>query len=174
MRNIKLYIISSIDGFISPLDHDLEWLINYQIPSKEDHDLFLQSIDSVLLGGNTYRELSYMDILWPYKNKKVYIITNHPSKQRMDVSFITENVIESIAELKKQEGKDIWLVGGVTLVTTLLETDLIDKIIVTHIPLKLGNGIPLFSKNSNKKVWILESEFIYGIDTFKRTYSPIK
>ena len=42
MNKIRLYITASFDGYIAPPDGSLEWLIDYPIPSKEDHELFLE------------------------------------------------------------------------------------------------------------------------------------
>ena len=101
MRKLKLYITASLDGYIAPPDSDLDWLIGYPIPSKEDHDLFLDSVDTVILGGNTQRDMRIMDIVWPYKDKIVYVVTQHPIMEKEGVIFITENAIETISKLKK-------------------------------------------------------------------------
>lgn len=52
MKKIKLYIAVSADGYIAPLDGDLSWLVNHPMPSKEEHQAFLNSVDTVLLDGN--------------------------------------------------------------------------------------------------------------------------
>lgn len=64
--------------------------------------------------------------------------------EKENVKLITENIIETISELRNQEGKNIWIVGGGELTSMLLAVDLIDEIRITYIPVILGNGIPLF------------------------------
>jgi len=54
--------------------------------------------------------------------------------------FITENIIETISELRNQEGKDIWLVGGGELTSALLTAKLIDEIQICYFPIILGKG----------------------------------
>lgn len=170
MRKIKLYIAASIDGFIAPPDGDMDWLVGYPLASKEDHKSFSDSVDTVILGGRTYRDMCCMDILWPYKDKTAYVVTRNPIMERENVNFITENVIETITELKKQEGKDIWLVGGGKLTAWLHEHGLIDEIVVTYIPETLEEGKPLFSDELKLSDWILIEQASYDNNAVKKVY----
>lgn len=169
MKKIKLYITASSDGYIAPPDGSLEWLVNYPIPSKEDHKNFLESVDTVLIGGNTYHEMYCMDILWPYKEKEVHVVSSYPIAQKDDVNFITEDVVETISKLKEENGKDIWLVGDTEVITLLSDNKLLDEIIVTYVSEKLESGIPLFSTEM-KEEWILEEEITYENKAVKKTY----
>lgn len=170
MRKLKLYITASCDGFIAPPDGDLDWLIGYPVPSKENHKNFVDSVDTVIIGGRTYCNMRIMDILWPYGDKNVHVVTRNPMMKREDVSFITENVFETISELKKGTGKDIWLVGGERLISMLLDYDLIDEMIITYIPETLEEGIPLFSKQLNETIWTLKEDIAYDNKATKKTY----
>lgn len=173
MRKLKLYITASLDGYIAPPDGDLDWLIGYPVPSKEDHKNFLDSVDTVIIGGNTYRDMCCMDILWPYKDKTVYVVTRNLVMEKEGVNFITENAIETISELKKEKGKDIWLVGGAKLTSLLLDNELIDEMIITYIPISLEKGIPLFSKELNEN-WVLKEEKTYDTDAVRKTYQFVQ
>lgn len=170
MRKLKLYITASFDGYIAPPDGDLDWLINYPIPSKEDHRNFLDSVDTVIMGGRTYNNFICMDILWPYKDKIAYVVTRYPIMQREDVNLISENIIETISELKKGTGKDIWLVGGAELTSLLLDNDLIDEMIITNIPETLEKGIALFSYKPEERNWILKESITYDNSAVRKTY----
>ena len=90
MKKIKLYIAVSADGYIAPPDGDLSWLVNHPMPSKEEHQDFLNSVDTVLLDGNMYSNLVCMDILWPYKGKEVYVVSPHPVLAKYEVKCIRE------------------------------------------------------------------------------------
>jgi dihydrofolate reductase len=170
MRKIKLYITASLDGFIAPPDGDLEWLIGYPVPSKEDHRNFMDSVDTVIIGGRTYSNFICMDVLWPYKDKTVYVVTRHPLMEREGVNFITENVTESISELKKGNGKNIWLVGGAELTSLLLGNGLIDEMIITYVPETLERGIPLFTDKPEEKGWVLKEDIMYDNKAVRKTY----
>jgi dihydrofolate reductase len=69
------------------------------------------------------------------------------------ISFITENIIETISELRDKSGKDIWLVGGGELISMLLAADLIDEMRIAYIPVILGKGIPLFPEQCAMSNW---------------------
>ena len=155
MRKIKLYIAASLDGYIAQSDGDIDWLMEFPKPQKSDNSYkeFLESVDTVIIGGRAYQELACMDILWPYKDKNTYVVTHSPIDFKKDVNFITENVIETIIRLKEQEGKDIGLAGGGELTTMLLNSSLIDEMIITYIPVILGKGISLFPNNPKESKW---------------------
>ncbi|MDR1203658.1 MAG: dihydrofolate reductase family protein [Tannerellaceae bacterium] len=170
MRKLKLYITASIDGFIAPPDGDLDWLIGYPLPSKEDHKNFLDSVDTVIMGGNTYSNFICMDILWPYKDKTVYAVTRHPVMKREGVNFIIENAVETVSKLKKGNGKDIWLVGGAQLISLLLDNDLIDEMIITYVPETLEKGIPLFANKPEDMSWVLKEDVTYDNKAVKKIY----
>jgi len=170
MRKLKLYITSSLDGFIAPPDGDMDWLVGYPLASKEDHKLFSDSVDTVILGGRTYSDMCCMDILWPYKDKTAYVVARNPRMEKEEVSFITENVIETITQLKKENGKDIWLVGGGKLTAWLHENGLIDEIIVTYVSEILEEGKPLFSDKLKESDWVLIEEVSYDKNTSKKVY----
>jgi dihydrofolate reductase len=61
-----------------------------------------------------------------------------------NVKIVAENMVQLVRELKRQEGKGIWLVGGADIATTLLNEDLIDEIILKVNPVLFGSGISLF------------------------------
>jgi Dihydrofolate reductase len=170
MKKLKLYITASLDGYIASPDGDLDWLIEHPVPSKEDHEKFLNSVDTVIISGNTFNIMFYMDILWPYKDYTTYVVTHNPSMEKENVNYITSDVIETIAQLKQEEGKDIWLVSGGKLTSLLHEYDLIDEIIVTHIPVDLNVGTLLFSDKIKESDWILKEQISYENDAIKKVY----
>lgn len=58
MRKIKLYIAASIDGYIADINGELDWLSDYSITSELNYgyDEFFDSVDTVIMGGRTYRD----------------------------------------------------------------------------------------------------------------------
>lgn len=169
MKKIRLYITASFDGYIAPPDGSLEWLIDYPIPSKEDHELFLESVDTVILSTSVYHELCFMDIVWPYTGKTVYIVGECPIINREDTSIIASNSLEKIHALKQTEGKDIWLVGDIDLIDLLLKDNLIDEMIITYVPENLGSGISLFPNGIESK-WIKKEEIRYENNAVRKIF----
>lgn len=172
MRKIKLYIATSLDGYIASPDEDLDWLTQYPNPDKLDYGYkeFYKTVDTVIMGGRTYHSILSMDVLWPYKDKETYIVTRHSSNNQQNIQFITEHVIENITQLKEKEGKDIWLVGGGELVSMLLDHNLVDTMVITSIPTILGNGIPLFPNAPKSSNWEVISSQKYDNSVITTEY----
>lgn len=168
MRKIKLYIASSIDGYIARPDGDLDWLTKYPITPDLNYgyDKFFDSVDAVIMGGRTYRDILNMDVIYPYKDKRSYVITqNKINTPQENIHFISDTIIEIVSDLKEKEGKDIWLVGGGEIISLLLSHDLVDEMIITCIPTLLGDGIPLFPKTKKESTWklIKNQSYVNGI-----------
>lgn len=173
MRKIKLYIAASIDGYIADIDGGLDWLSAYPITPELNYGYneFFNSVDSVIMGGKTYRDILNMDVIYPYKDKTSYIITrNKKNNPKENIHFITENIIEALTDLRNKGGKDIWLVGGGEIISILLDNDLIDEMIITLIPMILGSGIPLFPNTTKESTWKLQNTHSYSNNVLQVEY----
>lgn len=178
MRKIKLYIAASIDGYIADTNGELDWLSEYPITSELNYgyDEFFNSVDTVLMGGRTYRDILNMDVIYPYNDKISYIITRNKNAQTSieNIQFLAENIIETISSLKDQQGKDIWLVGGGEIISLLLDNDLVDEMIITYIPKILGDGIALFPKIKTMSKWKLLNSQPYNNSVLSVEYQMIR
>ena len=123
------------------------------VETNYGYDGFFESIDTVIMGGRTYRDILNMDVVWPYKDKTTYVITRNSMDSKDDIHFVSENVIETVSALQNKTGKVIWLVGGGEMISLFLSHELIDEMIITTIPVILGNGIPLFPSISKDSEW---------------------
>ncbi len=102
------------------------------------------------MGRKTYEQILTFG-KYPYEGQKSYIFTkNTEIKKDGNIEFVFETE-KLVKELLSSSGKDVWLVGGADLISTFLNFDLIDDIILSIIPIVLGKGIPLF-KNIQKKI----------------------
>lgn len=99
MRKIKLYIAVSLDGYITTSDGGVEWLNLFQISDSEDYGYkeLYQSIDTVLMGGRTYRDIIGLGCKWSYKDKAIYIVSRNEVNliQTEQVHFITNRIIDN-------------------------------------------------------------------------------
>lgn len=142
----------SLNGKIAEKDGSVDWLYVKEGDEKPDYGYskFYNSIDTTIQGSNTYKNLESWGIDFPYPNKKNYVITRDKSlKDNKNVEFINTNHIEFIKELKKQKGKDIWLIGGGLVNTMLLNECLIDELQIFVMPIILQDGIDLFENFPN-------------------------
>lgn len=153
MRNIILYIATSNDGFIAKEDGDTSWLHDaaFHIEGEDfGYGKVLNTCDTILMGNATYKTVLGFDMPFPYPNHINFVFTrNKPQEQQPFVTFIDDAPAEFVSSLKKQTGKDIWLVGGGQINQLLLDAGLIDKIILTTVPTTLKKGIPLFAGDGN-------------------------
>src|SRR5690606_6734108 len=107
----------------------------------------------------TYHELSCMDILWPYKDKKTFVVSHKAIDTKENIEFITDNIIERISDLKNRSSQDIWLAGGGELITMCINAGLVDEMQICYIPCILCLGTSLFTQNHQRT----KLEFIANI-----------
>jgi dihydrofolate reductase len=148
MSQFKLFIAQSLDGFIARENHSLDWLYAIPNPQQLDHgyNQLLQEIDAIVMGRSTYEEILKFGIEWPYEAYKTYVVT-----KQYDFSLSTPNTYvlpnlleETLKDLKKQSQKKVWIVGGGTIISELLNLEAIDEMIISIVPIILGRGILIF------------------------------
>lgn len=148
MSKIKLYIATSIDGFIARKNNSLDWLDTMENPNNIDHDYgeFLSGIDTVVMGRNTYEEIMSFGVDWPYAECDTYIFTSSTElKIQTPRTTVLHNLnANAIDQLKEKCKKDIWIVGGGSLISGFINLEAIDEMTITIIPILLGEGIQLF------------------------------
>lgn len=113
MKKIILYIAASIDGRIAEPDGGIEWLSEFPITEEMNYGYkdFFASIDTILMGGRSWREMANMDAMGAYADKMVYVVSRHNWGEKENIKFITESIIERIVALCNEPGDDIWLFG---------------------------------------------------------------
>jgi dihydrofolate reductase len=165
MSNI-VYIATSLDGYIAKVDGGIDWLMEIPNPDQSDYGFadFLSRIDGVLMGRKTYEIVQDFD-QWIY-TKPVFVLTQTldalPGKWAHKAEIVKGEPTEVIAALNSRGINNIYVDGGKTI-QSLLSLDLIDEMIITKIPILLGNGIPLFSNgNSELKFEHIETDVYYG------------
>lgn len=135
----------SLDGYISKSGDDLEFLNLVEMEGEDyGYALFIETVDTVILGRKTYDKVMSMDIEFPHADKNVYVITGTQKPDTGKVKFYTENLKDLILKLKSVKGKNIFCDGGAETVNVLMRDDLIDEFIISIIPVFLGGGIRLF------------------------------
>jgi dihydrofolate reductase len=81
---------------------------------------------------------------------------DHPN-----VTVVTDRPEETVAHLRKQSGKDIWLFGGGSLFRSLAEAKLVDTVEVAVIPILLGEGVPLLPPPAHRIPLALQKQQVY-------------
>lgn len=159
MRKVVLYIAQSIDGFIATKTGGVDWLTpdkNGDNNNDYGYSDFYKTIDTTLMGHNTYKEILSFDVPFPYPDKKNYVFSRSGLKTgEPPVEFITTDPAAFVAKIKKKPGKNIWLIGGGQINKILLDANLIDEIILSVRSVVLGDGIKLFSSETAIKEFSL-------------------
>ena len=157
-RNLVLYIAMSLDGYIAKKDDDLGFL---SMVEKEGEDYgygdFINTVDAVIVGRKTYDKVLSMGFDFPHADKDAYIITRTPRPTIGNVKFYSGDLKELVYQLKSQKGKNIFCDGGAEIANELLREDLIDELIISVIPILLGDGIRLFKDGRPEKALELVS-----------------
>lgn len=146
-REVILYIATSIDGYIAEENGSIEFLNQIEVTEEEtSYQELLDKIDTVVMGRTTYDQVVTELALdnYPYQEQQSYIITSHPDISTEKISYTTDSPVDLIRRLKEEEGKAIWIVGGGSIVSPLVEANEIDTYIIATMPVILGKGIPLF------------------------------
>lgn len=144
-RKVVLYIAMSLDGYIAKPNDDLGFLsIVEQKGQDYGYEEFIKTVDAVILGRKTYEKVISMGFGFPHIDKDTYIITRTPRPAIGSLKFYTGELKSLIEKLKSENGKNIFCDGGAEIVNELLKQDLIDELIISIIPILVGDGTKLF------------------------------
>lgn len=151
-RKIIVYIAISADGFIARPDGSVDWLDRPRPKGNYGMGAFYKSIETILWGRKTYDmvlDFQKKGVSGSAFDKKVknYIFTRRPlpSAASAGVEFVNEPVKAFANLLRKQKGKDIWMMGGAGIIASFLDEGEIDEFKIHVIPTFIGEGIPLIA-----------------------------
>jgi len=185
MRKVIIYTSTSLDGYIARPDGNIDWLYppgttaeeyekaNESTP-EEDHgyETLAARIDTTLMGHNSYKVVAGFDLPFPYTDTTNYVFSRSATTEDDEhVKFITGDIPAFVQQLKKEPGKDIWLIGGGQINSLLLEHGLVDEMILTMVPITLGQGIPLFAGENVENLFELQSTNSFDSGFVQMTYN---
>jgi dihydrofolate reductase len=146
-RKIIVNIATSADGYIARTDGNLDWLTNRRAP-KGFYGLpqFSRSIDAKILGRKTFDLSVKMGARFSTDDVH-YVFSRRPpsAPAPTGVHFVTESIGAFSQRLRKQAGKNIWMMGGGEIIASFLDENAIDEFIITVVPTFIGEGIPLIA-----------------------------
>lgn len=151
MKKIILDLAITLDGFIEGPNGETDWCI---MDDDMDFDGFLSGIDTIFYGRVSYdawgnyqpEENAGVEEqkLWEAVHLKNKFVFSSQNREDENAVFISADIVEKVAAIKNQGGKDIWLYGGASLIKTFIQENLIDTYRISVHPIALGNGKPLF------------------------------
>jgi dihydrofolate reductase len=163
MRKIIVNVAVTLDGFIEGPNGEIDWINNDAADEMGEgsvFDQFLATVDAIFYGRVSYdlwgqfqpdsNSPAPVTSLWKnVHSKKKYVFSNNP-KEDGKATFISSPIAEQVNKIKQEPGKNIWLYGGGSLITSFMNEGLVDAYLLAVYPVILGEGKPLFSNIKNK------------------------
>ena len=140
----SVFIATSLDGFIARANGDLDWL---PPGGGEPHgyDEFMATVDALVIGRKTFETVLTFDT-WPYGEKLVFVLSTRtlaPAPLGAVVERMSGAPAEIVSQLAARGVRHVYVDGGITI-QRFLQAGLIQRLVITRIPIILGSGIPLF------------------------------
>ena len=140
---ISVFCGTSVDGFIARADGGLDFL---DAGGNEPHgyEEFIATIDTIVIGRKTYETVLGFD-QWFYGDKRVVVLSSRPIAQPKGgrVEHMSGEPAEIVARLAATGAAHVYLDGGITI-QRFLRVGLVDRLVVSRVPVLIGQGIPLF------------------------------
>jgi dihydrofolate reductase len=163
MSKTQYYCAMSLDGYIAESDDTLAWLMEYEGSFEGEgtepggrggYERFYEDVGALVSGSVTYEFiLGHMaeGDEWPYKGKPCWILSSRdlpvPDGDGVDVRIVDAKVPELHDEMIAAAGeRNLWVVGGGNVASQLADEGLLDEVLVTVVPVVLGEGKPLFDR----------------------------
>ncbi len=174
MRNVILYIATSLDGYIARANGQVDWLDAIPNPNQLDYgyQAFLNTIDTTLMGNNTYQTILGFGGPFPYPDTTNYVFSRSEQPAAPYIEYVTQDPVAFVRSVKQANGKAIWLIGGGQLNTVLINAGLIDELIISIAPVVLGSGIPLFGSGVRGTALTLVKSESFETGFAQLTYVP--
>ena len=142
---VSVFVGTSVDGFIARRNGKFDFL---PAGGGEPHgyDEFMASVDALVIGRKTFETVLGM-AAWPYGEKRVVVLSSRP----LDLSAARGGVVEQmagtpaeiVAKLAASGAHHLYVDGGITI-QEFLRAGLVQRLIITRVPVLIGEGIPLF------------------------------
>jgi len=161
MRRVRYQVATSLDGYIAGPKEEADWII--MDPDIDFAALFAQ-FDSALIGRRTFEGMARgKKKPGALPGMKTFVISR-TLRQRdyPKVTIVGDNVEETVAGLRQEPGKDIWLFGGGLLFRSLAGSGLVDTVEVAVMPVLVGGGIPLLPPPAGRTGLELTGHKVYG------------
>lgn len=145
----SVFIAASLDGYIARPDGNLDWLHAGAGSASVDYgyDAFMATVDALVMGRKTYETVLGFP-KWPYGKTPVFVLSSgrpSPAPPGAPVEHLSGEPADVVLQLEARGIRHIYVDGGETI-QRFLRAGLIQRLIVSRIPVLIGSGIPLFGK----------------------------
>ena len=147
MRKILLNLAVSLDGYIEGPNGEFDWCF-----TDQDYGMkaFLDSVDAIFFGRKSYELMLTMEgDQFPHQKK--YVFSNTLQSVQEGWTLVKGHLESEVHEIIQEEGKDIWMFGGASLIASFMQFDLIDELMLAVHPILLGSGKFLYPELPERK-----------------------
>jgi dihydrofolate reductase len=141
----SVFVGTSLDGFIARPNGDFDFLTPWEGIEHGCH-AFMATVDTIVMGRNTYEKVLTFDD-WPYGSTPVVVLSSRPierpASSSAPIEWMTGRPAEIVSRLAARGATHLYVDGGIT-VQRFLQDGLIQRLIITRVPVLIGTGIPLF------------------------------
>ena len=170
MKRLRYQVAVSLDGYIAGPKGEADWII---MDPDIDFDALFAEFDTFLMGRRTFAAVGAMGSAGSGANTVVFSRTLRPD-EHPNVTIVPEVSEATVAPIRAQAAKDIWLFGGGTLFRSFLDAGLVDSVELSVMPVLLGGGVPLLPHPAQQTKLVLTGHRVYKTGVVSLEYAVEK
>ncbi|HST52156.1 MAG TPA: dihydrofolate reductase family protein [Pyrinomonadaceae bacterium] len=171
MRRVRYAVAASLDGYIADTEGGADWIVH---DAEMDFAALFAQFDTFLVGRRTFEFMARAGRERIPGAKMIVFSRTLRQEDWPGVTVVADGVEETVAALRGEEGKDIWLFGGGSLFRSLLDAGLVDTVEIAIIPVLLGDGTPLLPPPARQTKLNLTGHKVYKSGIIRLEYSVRK
>jgi dihydrofolate reductase len=159
MRRVRYAVAASLDGYIAGPKGEADWIV---MDPEIDFAAIYKQFDTALIGRRTFEGMARgKKKPGAMPGMKTFVFSRTLRQTDYPKVIVADKAEETVAALRAEKGKDIWLFGGGLLFRSLAAAGLVDAVEVGVMPVILGSGIPLLPPPANRVKLKLTGHKVY-------------
>ena len=159
--SVYFYGCVTLDGYLADKDGGLGWLYETGTTEETDYADFYQQMDVVVMGRRTFDAIARDgEPGLAYPSTQNFVFTHDTTLRAEGFDILNCDAVDFVGQVRRE--KNVWIVGGNTILAPLLERGMVDWLILQVAPVLLGAGVPLFTQTENLHRFRLEEVRKYG------------